>query len=704
MIFSRNFLNKTISTCLILCLFYLAHCVSLPPKLYAAETTYTQWNLPVGAKIRLGKGRINDIVYAPDGKKFAVATAIGIWIYSADTGKELTLITGHDIEIETVAFTQDAQYIISADSGGECRKWDVTSRELIEVIAEGNVIFNKVDISDNGTTLVTYNQNSKFHIKNINDPEAEHNVFDDTERDPRILKVSPNGRTIAIAKTPFSSPSEIAPKNYRLQVWDTKTQSLLINLQGEKPYIHGIEFTPDGTNVVTSDIEGDIQFWNVATGTTTLTFKANNRGTTAIAFAPKGKILATGDFEKNTLQLWKMPSTSKQPKSIQTLKGHKSYIRNCVFSPDEKTILTASQNGIIMAWDVVTGKQKYNITGHVGRILELTHTDSGNNITSANSNVYVWSHPVTHLRNWDIKTGSLTSTALVELIKIETVSPNCKIIVYTKEDKKIHLWDTETKKNRLTISADEEYKLSKYYILSSNEEFLAIGSTAGPIYVWKITDETKTSEPWKSLSSNSKSTMSITFSPDGKLLASDDGLNTIHLWNVSKEEILSTFTITGKHGDKTSTYYRNNSRGLVISPDGKKLACGREDAIYLWDTETGDEISVLIPERLSNSYMTLLFSTDSNILLSACNGTIIKYAPGQIVKPDGANITKSSSMYGGGTFQLWDTNSGELITTLTGHSDVIDAFTFSKDGKTLATGSWDGTILIWDWEKISSLR
>ena len=664
---------------------------------------YTQWQLPEGATTRLGKGRIKDITYSPDGMKFAVVTTIGIWIYSSDKGKELALLTGHQVEVVTAAFTQDGQTLISVDSSGDCRKWDVASGELLKIFAEGNVIVEKADISDNGTTLVTYNMDSKFHLWNFNDLDTEPLVIDDTERDARILKISPNGDTIATAKTPFSSPhTQIAPKNFRLQVWDTKIQTLVINLQGEEPYIHSIKFTSDGKNVITSDNDGDIQFWNVESGTTTLTFKANNKGTTAIAYAPESKILATGDFENNIVQLWNISSSAQQPTPIQTLKGHDTYVSNCTFSPDEKTVLTASQDGIIIAWDVATGKQKFNITGHIGRILELTHTDSGNKITSANSISSSWFSTVSHLLLWDIKSGNLLSTDNVELSNIEAVSPNCKTIIYTEEGNKTILWDTDTKRKRITIIADEKYKLNNYYIFSANEELLACGSTEGAIYVWKISNDTETREPWKSLIKNSKSARRMAFSPDGKMLASDDGYKTIHLWDVNMEEILFTFTIQGEHGNKISTAYRDRAKGLAISPDGKLLASGREDAIYLWNTVTGDEISVLTPERLSNNNMTLLFSPDSSILISACNGTIINFAPGEIVKPDGANVTKSYSLYGGGTFQLWDAKSGELLTTLTGHTDVIDAFAFSEDGKTLATGSWDGTILLWDWEKIAN--
>ena len=52
---------------------------------------YTQWNLPEGAVARLGKGKIIDIAYSPDGTKLAVASSIGIWIYDAYSGAEVNL-------------------------------------------------------------------------------------------------------------------------------------------------------------------------------------------------------------------------------------------------------------------------------------------------------------------------------------------------------------------------------------------------------------------------------------------------------------------------------------------------------------------------------------------------------------------------------------------------------------------------------------
>lgn len=49
--------------------------------------------LPEGVIVRLGKGRIGEVAYALDGKRLAVASGIGIWLYDAKTGEELNLLT-----------------------------------------------------------------------------------------------------------------------------------------------------------------------------------------------------------------------------------------------------------------------------------------------------------------------------------------------------------------------------------------------------------------------------------------------------------------------------------------------------------------------------------------------------------------------------------------------------------------------------------
>ena len=52
---------------------------------------YTHWESPNKAKKRLGKGRIREIQFSPNGKQLAVGTEIGLWMYDVETGQEISL-------------------------------------------------------------------------------------------------------------------------------------------------------------------------------------------------------------------------------------------------------------------------------------------------------------------------------------------------------------------------------------------------------------------------------------------------------------------------------------------------------------------------------------------------------------------------------------------------------------------------------------
>ena len=104
-----------------------------PTTLFSSSDTFAQyqasmqWRLPKGAKARLGKGKISEVVYSPDGTRLAVASGIGIWLYDAQTGEELDLLTGDYTHILlSVAFSPDGNTLASASTDGTLLLWELT--------------------------------------------------------------------------------------------------------------------------------------------------------------------------------------------------------------------------------------------------------------------------------------------------------------------------------------------------------------------------------------------------------------------------------------------------------------------------------------------------------------------------------------------------------------------------------------------------
>ncbi|HEX6717195.1 MAG TPA: caspase family protein [Pyrinomonadaceae bacterium] len=96
---------------------------------------------------------------------------------------------------------------------------------------------------------------------------------------------------------------------------------------------------------------GQVQLWDVSTGSQIAAIKGHGRGVSKVAFSRDGKLLASGGTD-NAIKIWDVATQSE----LRTLTGHTSGIESIDFSPDGRLLASASDDGSTFLWDTKTGE------------------------------------------------------------------------------------------------------------------------------------------------------------------------------------------------------------------------------------------------------------------------------------------------------------------------------------------------------------
>ena len=615
---------------------------------------------------------------------------IGVWDVATGTLR-YNLRKGNSISYDSVSFSPDhrtlAGYRSSYPRG--VYLWDLTTGERIADLPGIGVSVYSTSFSADGRTLAAGADDGRIYLWNVATQTLRTVLTghaDSRSNDVVSLSFSADGRTLASGGEDGTA-----------RLWDIDSGEQIAILSGHIGRVTRVRFGRDDKTLASfSREDGIVHKWDIATGFPKFTISGYARFSVVsegryVMFSPDGKTLASIGSTDRAIHLWDV-ATGRQKASLNGCLGVGQNILSASFSPDGATLASAGSDRMVRIWDVASGRETA-VLGHGYGHSDVSFSPDGKTLASGN---------VAELRLWNV--GSWTERAVIAIDGWDdnsvNFSPDSRTLA-TIDGNEVHLWNVNTGTQMGALKGHTARVMCVSFSPDRDSRILASGGGDETVRLWNVDTMKETGSL-----AHTGAVRSVSFSADGKTLASADG--TLRLWD------LDTLTEIGGLTGRTEPVW-----SVTFSPDGKALASVGEWSgleIVLWDVEERREIAA--STYTEASLIGISFSPDSRTLASA------GYDYGAIYLWDVAtgkkrNITvtghtdtvitasfspDSKTLASGGedeTVRLWDVETRTQIGTLSGHAGRVTSVSFSpvRDSDMLASGGWGGTVRLWDVEK-----
>ena len=272
-------------------------------------------------------------------------------------------------------------------------------------------------------------------------------------------------------------------------------------------------------------------------------------------------------------------------------------INDIEYSPDGKLLAAASDSGIWL-YDTVTHNEVVNLVGHRGLVKSISFSPDSKKLASADNYVYLW----------DVATGKLLQR-IDPFYGGTTVSfsPGGQTVAIAGSNRGGRLWDLEDWRSSSVVN-----RVLQSVSFSPNGRMVAFGLVDGRVFLYDV----RSDRIRHRLEGHTDSVLSVAFNPSGLIVASAGYDQTVRLWNVLTGEL--RHTLEGHTYDVNSVSFR---------PDGRILASAGDQTVRLWSVITGEHLRTLHGHTgFANS---VSFSPDGKTLASAgSDGKILLWSVG----------------------------------------------------------------------------
>jgi WD40 repeat protein len=451
-----------------------------------------------------------------------------------------------------------------------------------------------------------------------------------------------------------------------IRIWNAADGRLFRALPNQENPVCALAFSPDdrilATRTVTAgknsaeeiapDRSGRVTLWKMDNGEKQLEWPEASRAGRGFAFAPDGKSLAIAtSLLRHPVVALRSVATGSMLRAFTTPRDQPV---DCVaFTPDGKT-LAAEDDSAILLWRTDSPGRVRTLRGHVGRVRDLAFAPDNNTLASAGDDT---------VRIWNT-TGGQTLRVLrghIDPVRAVAFTADGKTLASGGNDATVRLWEVAQTARPRSLSLPRG---AVNAVFTSDGLWMALTLRDGSVRIWDARE-------WRQarvLRVRGQALYAIGFVPRSHDLALNVNGGAIRLWNADTTE---SRTLPPSAATRSHFYALSSDGGTIAFYDPARQAVG------LWDTAA--HTLVTLPSTFATPPVAATFSPDGRLFALAQE------------EPQ-AHIT----LYAVGSRREQQTLALQNEDPMMGHAGPLTQLVFAPDGLTLASGSQDGSVILWN--------
>jgi WD40 repeat protein/serine/threonine protein kinase len=537
-----------------------------------------------------------------------------------------------------VAVSPDGRLLASGGDDAMINLWSaVTGRDRAALQGHTKPVL-ALAFSPDGKTLVSASQDTTVRSWNVV---------------AATLKTTFRGHNtpvLCLALDPTNGTLAAGSEDGVVKLWNATTGEELASWKHPKR-VTSLAFAPDGSMLAEGSADGTVQLREPGTGQVARTIAAHTGWVTSLAFAPEGQTLVTSSAD-GTVKLWDVASTTEQ----LLLRGHTGVIYGVAFAPDGQSLATVGADGTVRLWSLSTKGELFVGKGHAGEVHGLSFTPDSASVATCGADGTV--------RLWCAATGKerIVPHGHTSMLYAVACAPDDQTVITASADGTARLWQDQ--KKHVVLEGHAGWVTAVAFAPAGN--VVATASADGTAKLWSHT----TGREQTTLRGHTGCVLAVAFAPDGRTVATSGADCTVRLWDPVS-------------GQERKTLQRHTAwvTSLAFAPDGQILASASADAcVQLWELPSAEACGTI--HVRSGEVHTLAFAPDGRALAVGSASGSVKLWPIQ-------RVSRQK-----GKHEVVVEESQRIA--LRGHADGVFAVAFAPDGKTLASASGDGMIVVWD--------